>query len=243
MCLSIIWSELPSQRLSELVSAFSKPAAVLFDLDGTLVDTASEFVAVVQTMRRVRKLVDLPNASIRSVVSNGAAGMIELAFNCAPGMPEFEALRDEFLNTYEDQLGSSALPYEGLRLLLDDLSRSAIPWGVVTNKMRRFAEPLMAAMEFDPPVNALITPCDVIEPKPHPEAILRCCALLHCQPEHAIYVGDHARDIEAGKRAGCYTIAAAYGYLNTEEDPAVWGADHIVSSSHELATFIRQLIQ
>ena len=215
----------------------SKPAAVLFDLDGTLVDTASEFVAVLQTMRHARKLVDLSDDSIRSVVSNGAAGMIELGFNCTQGMPEFETLRDE------DQLGSSAQPYEGLRQLLADLSHSAIPWGVVTNKMRRFAEPLMAAMVFDPPAGALVTPCEVTEPKPHPEAILRCCALLQCQSQHAIYVGDHKRDIEAGKRAGCYTIAAAYGYLSTEEDPAVWGADHIVSSSHELATFIRQLIQ
>ena len=221
----------------------SKPAAVLFDLDGTLVDTASEFVAVLQTMRHARKLVDLSDDSIRSVVSNGAAGMIELGFNCTQGMPEFETLRDEFLNNYEDQLGSSAQPYEGLRQLLADLSHSAIPWGVVTNKMRRFAEPLMAAMVFDPPAGALVTPCEVTEPKPHPEAILRCCALLQCQSQHAIYVGDHKRDIEAGKRAGCYTIAAAYGYLSTEEDPALWGADHVVSSSHELATFIRQLIQ
>lgn len=221
----------------------SKPEAVLFDLDGTLVDTASEFVAVIHQMRRARQLADLAEESIRAVVSNGAAGMIKVAFNSEPGMPEFEGLRDEFLNTYEHQLGSAALPYENLRELLQDLRSHDISWGVVTNKMRRFAEPLMAAMAFNPPAGALITPCEVAEPKPHPEAILRCCSLLKCQPHRAIYVGDHERDIEAGKRAGCYTIAAAYGYLSVGADPISWNADTIVSSSLELTSFIRQLIQ
>ena len=221
----------------------SKPEAVLFDLDGTLVDTASEFVSVVQQMRRTRHLADIAEDRIRSVVSNGAAGMIAAAFDCEPEMPEFDVLRDEFLNTYEQQLGRSAHPYEGLRELLRELCLSDIPWGVVTNKMRRFAEPLMAAMDFNPPTNALVTPCEVAEPKPHPEAILRCCSLLQCQPHRAIYVGDHKRDIEAGKRAGCYTIAAAYGYLGAGEDQASWNADKIVSSSLELTSFIRQLIQ
>lgn len=221
----------------------SRPQAILFDLDGTLVDTASEFVTVLQQMRRARHLEDIPDERIRAVVSNGAAGMIALAFNCTPDMPQFEALRDEFLDAYEHQLGSSAQPYEGVRLLLQDLSIQHIPWGVVTNKMRRFAEPLMQAMAFDPPAAALITPCDVNEPKPHPEAILAGCSLLQCQSAQAIYVGDHVRDIEAGKRAGCYTIAAAYGYLSPEEDPALWGADKVVTSSIELTTVIRQLIQ
>lgn len=221
----------------------SKPEAVLFDLDGTLVDTASEFVSVVQQMRRTRHLADIAEDRIRAVVSNGAAGMIAAAFDCEPEMPEFDVLRDEFLNTYEQQLGRSAHPYEGLRELLRELGLSDIPWGVVTNKMRRFAEPLMAAMAFNPPTNALVTPCEVAEPKPHPEAILRCCSLLQCQPHRAIYVGDHKRDIEAGKRAGCYTIAAAYGYLGAGEDPASWNADKIAFSSLELTSFIRQLIQ
>jgi len=160
----------------------SKPEAVLFDLDGTLVDTASEFVSVVQQMRRTRHLADIAEDRIRTVVSNGAAGMIAAAFDCEPEMPEFDMLRDEFLNTYEQQLGRSAHPYEGLRELVRELCLSDIPWGVVTNKMRRFAEPLMAAMDFNPPTNALVTPCEVAEPKPHPEAILRCCSLLQCQP-------------------------------------------------------------
>ena len=221
----------------------SKPEAVLFDLDGTLVDTASEFVTVVQKMRRARNLEELADQSIQSVVSDGAAGLIALAFNCTPGMPGFDELSDEFLNAYEDQLGSSAQPYEGFRVLLQELSLQRIPWGVVTNKMRRFAEPLMTAMAFAPPANALVTPCEVTQPKPHPEAILRCCSLLKCETHRAIYVGDHKIDIEAGRRAGCYIIAAAYGYLGAVEDPRSWEADKVVSSSLELTTFIRQLIQ
>ena len=243
MCRSTIWSGRPSQRHPEPVHSHSTPEAVLFDLDGTLVDTASEFVTVVQQMRRTRNLGELAEDSIRSAVSDGAAGLVSLALDCDPGIPGFDELRDEFLSAYEAQLGSSAQPYEGLRVLLQELKLQRIPWGVVTNKMRRFAEPLMAAMAFDPPADALVTPCEVAEPKPHPEAILRCCSLLQCEPHQAIYVGDHKRDIEAGQRAGCYTIAAAYGYLGAEEDPRSWQADKIVSSSLELTTFIRQLIQ
>lgn len=216
------------------------PESVLFDLDGTLVDTAGEFVAIVQAMRSERDLQPLDEHLIRRVVSNGANALVSLAFDSEVDTPLHEALRDEFLNRYAAQLGQSAQPYPALRELVGDIARAGIPWGVVTNKLRRFAEPLMASLNFLPEANVLVTPCDVTAAKPDPEAILHACSRVSARPEGSLYIGDHARDIEAGRRAGCITIAASYGYLTGIDDPESWGADLIVDSSQELATLIRQ---
>ena len=220
----------------------TNPDAVLFDLDGTLVDTADEFAAIVQAMRVDRGLAHLDRTLIRGVVSNGAGALVTLALGCEVDDPAHEALRQEFLDRYETQLGQVAQPFPELRELIAALGEANIPWGVVTNKLRRFAEPLMAALEFNPAASVLITPCDVTTPKPDPEAILLGCRQVAARPEKSVYIGDHQRDIEAGNRAGCVTIAAAYGYLQDNDDSATWGADLIVHSSQELAAKVRQVL-
>ncbi len=221
----------------------ARPEAVLFDLDGTLVDTAEEFELVLQAMRADRNLPPLLKQAIRASVSNGAAALVTLAFDCPADSTGHEELRQEFLDRYEKSLGLAARPYPGLRDLISALGTAGIPWGVVTNKFRRFAEPLMAALDFDPAARALVTPCDVATAKPDPEGIILGCRQAASRPENSIYIGDHWRDIEAGNRAGCMTVAAAYGYLADNDDPAQWGADLVVHSSQELAISINRIIQ
>lgn len=220
-----------------------RPEAVIFDLDGTLIDTAEEFVAVVQQMRANHGLSPMDQSVIRKSVSNGSGALVTLALGIEASHPEYEDYRSEFLNHYEAVLGHSAKPYPGIQALVTHLGAEGIPWGVVTNKFRRFAEPLMNAMVFRPPAQSLITPCDVVHAKPHPEPILLGCKQLSALPQRTIYIGDHKRDIDAGRRAGCFTIAATYGYIEDGDDPATWQADASVDSSEALLEMIMRMIQ
>ncbi|MEQ9464641.1 MAG: HAD-IA family hydrolase [Haliea sp.] len=212
--------------------------AVIFDLDGTLVDTASEFVVVVQALRAEFDLPPLEPARIRASVSNGARALVTLALGTLETDPAFEQQRLRLLDLYSEVLGSSARPYPGIEELLQELSSRGIGWGVATNKPRAYAAPLMSRLSLQPPMGSLVCPDDVAERKPHPEALLRNCRELGCQPGQAIYVGDHQRDIEAGLRAGMFTIAALYGYIEADDDPALWGAD----ASAACSTHLRDLI-
>ena len=176
-------------------------------------------------------------------MSNGSGALVTLALDCPPSDPRYEQWRLQFLEDYEQLLGTQAKPYPGLPLLVKQLHNAGVSWAVATNKFRRYAEPLMAAMNFQPPAASLITPCDVTHPKPHPEAILLSCKNMGVEPSGAIYVGDHQRDIEAGNAAGCFTIAAAYGYIGADDDPDRWRADAIAESSEKLADMILRMIQ
>lgn len=214
------------------------PAAVIFDLDGTLVDTADEFVIVVQTLRAEHQLPPLPNERIRASVSNGARALVSLALDLNEDDPEFEGRRLRLLELYGEVLGTTARPYPGIEALLGTLGERGIPWGVSTNKPRAYAEPLMARLDLQPPMGSLVCPDDVQERKPHPEPLWLNCRQLGVAPEQSIYVGDHLRDIQAGQRAGLYTIAARYGYIEPGDDPGRWGADAEVTASSELLTLI-----
>jgi 2-phosphoglycolate phosphatase len=220
-----------------------RPEAVVFDLDGTLIDTADEFVVVLQHMLAAHNKPQLPAALIRKSVSNGSGALVSLAFDVTPADDDYEPLRLAFLDRYAHVLGSSAAPYPGMRALVNALAQQRIPWGVATNKFRRYAQPLMAAMDFVPPAGSLVTPCDVTEPKPHPEAILLSCENLGAKPSGTLYIGDHRRDIDAGRNAGCFTIAAAYGYLEDGDDPRDWQADAIAHTSEGLAAMIMRMIE
>ena len=217
------------------------PEAVLFDLDGTLVDTAPEFVAVIQDMRRAKGLEPLEESVIRNKVTNGADTMVALITDEAVDSPAYAATREQFLSQYEQALGTSARIYPGLREMIANLGQRGVKWGVVTNKRRRFAEPLMAAMALQPANYALVTPCDVQRPKPHPEAIELACRQLGVAATSSVYIGDHQRDIDAGRAAGCVTVAAAYGYLEPGESADRWQADAVVASSNSLAALIMDI--
>ena len=214
------------------------PLAVLFDLDGTLIDTAPEFVAIGLRLRQAAGLPAVAPEAIRRSVSDGAIGMVAAALEIGTADPTFEQWRQWFLTDYEKGLGQHSEPYPGLRALVSTLGVSGIKWGVVTNKLSRFAHPLMEKMNFNPPADIVITPDDVSHPKPHPESLIMACHRLNCAPDRTVFVVDHRRDIEAGNAAGCATIAAAYGYLAAGEAAATWEADAIANSSLELSQMI-----
>lgn len=225
-----------------MTTFIGRPEAVVFDLDGTLVDTADEFVVVLQQMLADYDRPTLDAAQIRKSVSNGSGALITLGFGITPNQGDYEALRLAFLDRYEQVLGSSAKPYPGMVRLVAALAEEGIAWGVATNKFRRYAAPLMAAMNFEPPAESLVTPCDVTHAKPHPEPILLSCSNLGAAPARTLYIGDHQRDIDAGKAAGCFTIAAAYGYVEDNDDPHRWQADAIAHSSENLAAIIMRMM-
>ncbi len=212
--------------------------AVLFDLDGTLVDTADEFVPVVQTLRAEHGLQPMSATRIRASVSNGARALVKLGLGLDEDDPTFEAQRLRLLELYSEVVGTIAAPYPGINELLGTLETKGIRWGIATNKPRPYTEPLLEGLQFDPAPGSVVCPEDVAERKPHPASLERNCAELGCRIDEAIYIGDHGRDIECGLRAGMYTIAAAYGYIEPGDDPSSWGANVVAKSSEALASLI-----
>ncbi len=212
--------------------------AVIFDLDGTLVDTAEEFIIVVQALRTEHRLPAMDENLIRSTVSSGARALVSLSLGLKEGDPEFEKKRLRLLELYSEVLGSAAKPYPGIETLICQLEERGIAWGIATNKPRAYTTPLMEKLNMQPVPACVICPDDVSETKPHPQALLLGCEQIGCKPQQAIYVGDHRRDIEAGQRAGMYTLAATYGYIEEDDDPDLWGANKQVAHSTDLATHI-----
>lgn len=212
--------------------------SVIFDLDGTLVDTADEFVVVVQALRAEYELPPLEPAHIRATVSNGARALVTLALASTAADAVFERQRERLLELYSEVLGSSARPYPGIPPLLEELAERGISWGIATNKPRLYTERLLECLAFSPAPGSVVCADDVRESKPHPEPLYLNCRQLGCSPARAIYIGDHLRDIQAGRRAGMYTIAALYGYIQPDDDPHLWGAH----ATAQLSTDLRGLI-
>ena len=213
--------------------------AFVFDLDGTLVDTASELIAAYQKLCIELGSGEKPFDDARKLISHGSGRLVTEATGIEEGDPRWEPYRQQYLDWYEELLGSTAKPYDGLVAVLKAAYSAGKKWGVVTNKFRRFAEPLMNAMPFEPSAGVLVTPCDVIHAKPHPEPVLLAASELNVSPETMVYVGDHIRDIESGNAAGCFTGAVKYGYIEHHDNPEQWGADLCVDSPQALCQWIR----
>ncbi|BBM04212.1 HAD family hydrolase [Microbulbifer sp. GL-2] len=214
--------------------------AVLFDLDGTLLDTAPDFIVVLNQLRHQEQLPPLPDEIIRGTVSNGSRALVTLGFGKEEGDPEFGSLLQRLLDLYLAHLAEQTAPFPGIEALLDTLVDNRIPWGIVTNKPEAFTLPLMQAFEHLPPAAAVICPDHVSKTKPDPEPIFLACSQIGCAPSEAVYIGDHKRDIIAGQRAGMPTIACSYGYIDASDNPASWGADHLVSAVDEIWPLLRQ---
>ena len=208
--------------------------AVLFDLDGTLVDTADEFVPAVQALRAEHGFAPMPPERIRANVSNGARALVEIGLEIDADSPGFEEKRQRLLALYAEVLGTLATPYPGIESLLHKLAANGIAWGIATNKPRPYTEPLLERLDLQPPPGSVVCPEDVTDRKPHPESLYLNCRELGCRPHEAVYIGDHARDIAAGKSAGVFTIAAAYGYIEPHDSAEQWGANRCVTCSTEL---------
>lgn len=216
--------------------------AVLFDLDGTLLDTARDLATALNRLLLREGQAELSYETIRKVVSNGGNAMVSLAFNTSVGNPEHTRLYHELLTLYGEDVSSQTRPFPGIESLLNHIGTLGLPWGVVTNKPRSYSEPLLDAMQLNPACATLVCPDDVSNRKPHPEPMYLACKALNCHPARTVYVGDHQRDIEAGKNAGMLTVAALYGYIDDNEDTVSWQADHNIQQADELIALLNTLL-
>jgi 2-phosphoglycolate phosphatase len=217
--------------------------AVIFDLDGTLLDTAPDFCTTVNLLRREEGLDHLSDEQIRCTVSNGARALVNMAFGLEFTAPGFDRLHKRLLEIYAEQLGVSTRPFPGIQEALSFMASRDIPWGIVTNKSHTYTQPILKALALDPAPQTVICPEDVTKTKPHPESLLLACKQLNCDPCDVIYVGDHQRDIDCGKAAGSRTVAAAYGYVGEGICASEWQADHLIQSAHELREIIELYLE
>lgn len=201
----------------------------MFDLDGTLLDSAPDLAAAVDTMRVVRGLSSLPLETYRPMAGAGARGMLQLAFDMGPEHADFEAMREEFFCNYERHLTQRTVAFEGVADLIKALVQQQIPWGVVTNKSERFTLPLTSAMPMFATTACIISGDTTAYAKPHPLPLQEAARRMGVPTQHCMYVGDDERDISAGRSAGMFTVAATYGYLGEVTDVTRWGADAIVN--------------
>lgn len=215
---------------------------IFFDLDGTLVDTAPDMVAVLAAVQKNNGGVPVPYEMARASVSNGALGLIKLAFPAADE-PQRSLLLAEFLDLYEQAVCIDSALFPGMPELLAVLERHGQPWGVVTNKPQRMTEPLLRKLGLSERMACAISGDTLPQRKPHPAPLLLACERSGVEPGRSVYVGDDARDIVAGRAAGMTTIAAAYGYIVAEDDPVLWKADFIASDTRELAQLILQAVR
>ena len=202
------------------------PHAIFFDLDGTLVDSAPDLGAAADKMRTDRGLPSLPLEHYRPMAGAGARGMLKLGFGMSPEHPDFASMREEFFCNYEADLTGRTTAFDGVDAMLRTLEKQGVVWGIVTNKSQRFTIPLAAQMAVLKGAAAVVSGDTTAHAKPHPAPVLEAARIAGVSPERCWYVGDDKRDIDAGRAAGMFTVAAAWGYLG-EHDIATWGADAV----------------
>ncbi len=211
---------------------------VLFDLDGTLADTAPDLAYALNCVLQQQGRETLPFAQIRPVVSHGGAALISLGFGLGPGHKAYDELRAELLRIYQENLTLHTGLFPGMAELLGTLEQRGMNWGVVTNKPAWLTDPLMNQLGLSTRAACIISGDTTANRKPHPEPMLLACQLAGSTPEQCLYVGDAERDIEAGHRAGMHTAVALFGYLDAQDTPQRWGADTLIEHPMELLTWI-----
>jgi 2-phosphoglycolate phosphatase len=214
--------------------------AVLFDLDGTLADTAPDMARTVNLMREKRGLDPVPVSEVRPFVSQGARGMIGAAFHVRPDHPEFQGMREEFLQLYADNLCIDTELFPGMAELLDDLESRDIAWGVVTNKFERLARPVLSGLGLEDRAAVIVGGDTCPRPKPFPDPLLHAAGTLGIAPMRILYVGDDERDVQAARAAGMPVIVAGYGYLGDGPPPAMWSADAVAFDVKEMTAWIAE---
>lgn len=217
----------PAPRISSL-------ACVLFDLDGTLVDTAPDLIAALNRALLAEGFMPVAPDAVRAYISHGAEAMVRGGLGEGRDAALLRRLHERMLDEYGRHIADETSLYLGMSEVLDELEKRGIKWGVVTNKQARFTEPLLRALNLRDRSVCVISGDTTANSKPHPEPMLAACAQAGSRPEECIYIGDSARDIDAGKAAGMQTLAAAYGYLPEGENPETWGADALLYTPAEL---------
>lgn len=226
--------------MKRFFSSSSPLRAVLFDLDGTLVDTAPDMVAACNVLRSERGLeTPLPVAALRSRVSRGAGALVAQSLETGEDDPQFDLHRQRFLDLYAASLCVKSTLFSGMTDMLRQLHESELKWGVVTNKPRYLAEPLMHALELSWQPGCLTAAGDTEANKPDPSLLLLACDQLQVEPASCLYVGDAASDIQAARAAGMPSVAARYGYILDDDDPGQWQADFVIDQPEELQELVR----
>ena len=219
-------------------AAMVRVRAVLFDLDGTLIDSAPDLAGAGNDMREARGLPRLPLAHFRPMVGSGARGMVGRALDAGPQDDRFASLRDEFLERYAARMTQETRVFTAMVPVLHQLRALGIPWGIVTNKAKRFTEPLIHALGLQREAATVVCGDTTPHSKPHPEPLLEAARRMGVNPAQCVYIGDDLRDVQAGRAAGMATIAAAWGYLGLGESIEAWGADHIAQAPGELLNLL-----
>jgi 2-phosphoglycolate phosphatase len=218
--------------------SFNNVRAVLFDLDGTLIDSAPDLAAAANTMRAARGLEPLPFERYRPVAGAGARGLLGVAFGLSPDHDHFPAMREEFFASYESCMMERTHAFDGVVELIDTIATKGLLWGVVTNKATRFTAPLTSAIDLFRGAGTIISGDTTPHCKPHPAPLLEAAARLGVTPSQCIYVGDDERDMVAGRAAGMGAIAALYGYLGADTDLSAWPSHGAIKSPGELLNFL-----
>ena len=210
---------------------------MLFDLDGTLIDTAPDMVAVLQDLQRDNGQKPIPYDVGRMSVSNGALGLIRIGF---PDSDEKQRrqLHQQYLERYARNVCQRSAVFPGLEALLERLDAASCPWGIVTNKPARMTDSLLRKLGLANRSACIVSGDTLTQRKPHPAPLLYACEIAGFDPKSTIYVGDAERDVEAGRRAGMTTIAVGYGYVMADDDPESWGADRLAADTSELLQMI-----
>jgi N-acetyl-D-muramate 6-phosphate phosphatase len=211
---------------------------VLFDLDGTLIDSAPDMADAANEMRALRGLPALPYESLRAMVGSGARGMVGVAFGALPGQAAFQPLRDEFLALYERRLLHRTQVFDAVATVLDALDAAGLRWGIVTNKAMRYTSPIVAGLGLAERAAVVIAGDTTPFTKPHPAPLLEAALRSGVAPQACVYIGDDVRDVQAGRAAGMATLAASWGYLGAGEPVQAWGADQVLVEAIELLNWL-----
>lgn len=211
---------------------------VLFDLDGTLADTAPDLAIALNKLLDEEGRAPVPFGKIRPVVSHGSTALLRLGFGISPDDWGFSDLRTRLLAHYAQNVCEHTRIFSGTDELLTELQRRHMSWGIVTNKPGFLTEPLIARLALKHPPACVVSGDTTPNRKPHPEPMLHACTLACARPAEALYIGDAERDIQAGREAGIRTLVALYGYIGENEDPTLWGADGMIRAPREILDWI-----
>lgn len=211
---------------------------MLFDLDGTLIDSAPDLAGAANDLRAVHGLLPLPYEQLRPAVGSGARGMLGIAFGVAPGDARYEPLREAYLSRYAERLLDSTRVFDEMQPVLLALHRARLPWGIVTNKAMRFVEPLLVGLGLQAGAAVVVSGDTTPYIKPHPAPLLEAARQLALDAGQCVYVGDDLRDVQAGRSAGMATLVAAWGYLGCGEAVEGWGADQVLAQPGELLNWL-----
>ena len=213
-------------------------SAVLFDLDGTLVDTAPDLAFALKSLLQEHGKSSLDYHLVRPVASHGSAGLLKLAFGIESDHTDYDSLQQRFLHFYQHNLTRETRLFNGMETVLDTLEKKNIPWGIITNKPAFLTDPLLEQLQLTQRAACIVSADTTAHSKPHPEPMLYACKKLQLEPDKCIYIGDALRDIEAGNIVDMYTIIALYGYLSHEDKPETWQANTSITHPLELLKWL-----